>query len=71
MSSCKAAIVNISSMLGSIEGAKESYATYPFFSYRVSKVSTGRTLKGFLFLGGSPSPSDSDTLPLYFLLRRL
>nr|XP_040045741.1 C-factor-like [Gasterosteus aculeatus aculeatus] len=38
MSSCKAAIVNISSILGSIEGAKESYATYPCFSYRVSKA---------------------------------
>uniref|UniRef100_G3P7Z6 Zgc:92161 n=1 Tax=Gasterosteus aculeatus TaxID=69293 RepID=G3P7Z6_GASAC len=34
----KAAIVNISSILGSIEGAKESYATYPCFSYRVSKA---------------------------------
>ncbi|XP_037332784.1 C-signal-like [Pungitius pungitius] len=38
MSSGKAAVVNISSILGSIEGAKESYTTYPCISYRISKA---------------------------------
>ncbi|XP_042360576.1 C-factor-like [Plectropomus leopardus] len=38
MSSSKAAVVNISSVLGSMEMIKQSYAAFPVISYRISKA---------------------------------
>ncbi|XP_040918178.1 C-factor-like [Toxotes jaculatrix] len=39
MSSCKAAVINISSYLGSLEAVKHSYAALAAISYRISKTS--------------------------------
>ncbi|XP_059204971.1 C-signal-like [Centropristis striata] len=38
MSTCKAAVVNITSLLGSMALVKESYSIFPAVSYRISKA---------------------------------